>query len=171
MSHLWISLLRLSLPFFPASLVQNCCLPSQKYEDTWEFKDGKIRHFPTSVTCVELAAPMAQQITRSVMMANDVSSVFYTFLLQLSKSLLLKKFSHVDDFSVVLALNENLRQIDLSSLESISGGGVLYFNNPKLCYVGNFSTYLENQTTQHQCIISPFRKDPQACSESCDYHL
>ena len=73
-------------------------------------------------------------------MANDVSSVFYTFLLQLSKSLLLKKFSHVDDFSVVLALNENLRQIDLSSLESISGGGVLYFNNTKHCYVGNFST-------------------------------
>ena len=67
----------------------------------------------------------------------------------------------------MLARNENLRQIDLSSLETISGGGVLSFNNPQLCYVGNLTTYLDGQTTQHQCIISPFRRDPQECSESC----
>ena len=81
---------------------------------------------------------------------------------------LLKNSSHVDDFSVVLAHNLQLRQIDLSSLESISGGGVLVFNNPQLCYVGNLTTYLDNQTTQHQCIVAPSRRDPQICSESCD---
>ena len=79
----------------------------------------------------------------------------------------LKNSSYVDDFSVELSLNLQLQQIDLSSLETISGGGVLFFRNPQLCYVGNFSTYLDNQTTQHQCIISPFRRDPQGCSESC----
>ena len=75
--------------------------------------------------------------------------------------------AHVDDFSVVLVRNLQLRQIDLSSLEGISGGGVFSFNNPHLCYVGNLSTYLDSQTTQHQCIISLSRRDPQTCSESC----
>ena len=80
--------------------------------------------------------------------------------------------SCADDFSLVVARNPQLREIDLSSLESISGGGILYFNNSQLCYVGNFSTYIENQTAQHQCIVSPFRRDPQTCSESCVlYHL
>ena len=80
--------------------------------------------------------------------------------------------SCADDFSLVVVLNSQLREIDLSSLESISGGGILYFNNPQLCYVGNFSTYIENPTAQHQCIVSPFRRDPQTCSESCvSYHL
>ena len=100
-------------------------------------------------------------------MANDVSSVFSTFLLQLSKSLLFENSSYVDDFSVELSLNLQLQQIDLSSLESISSGGVLSFNNPQLCYVGNLTTYLDNPTAQHQCIVPPFRRDPQACSESC----
>ena len=75
--------------------------------------------------------------------------------------------SCADDFSLVVASNLQLREIDLSSLESISGGGILYSANPQLCYVGNFSTYVENPTTQHQCIVSPFRRDPQMCSESC----
>ena len=112
---------------------------------------------------------MAQQITHSVMMANDVSSVFSMHLSAAVKLVcdLLKNSSHVDNFSVVLARNLQLQQIDLSSLETISGGGVLFFRNPQLCYVGNFSMYLDNQTTQHQCIISPFRRDPQGCSESC----
>ena len=76
-------------------------------------------------------------------------------------------FSCADDFSLAVTRNLQLRQIDLSSLESISGGGLLYFNNPQLCYVGNFSAYIEDQTTQYQCIVSPSRRDPQTCSESC----
>ena len=110
---------------------------------------------------------MAQQITHSVMMGNDVSSVFSMHLSAAVKLVcdLLKNSSHVDNFSVVLARNLQLQHLDLSSLESISGGGVLFFNNPQLCYVGNFSTYLDNPTAQHQCVVSPFRRDPQTCSE------
>jgi len=73
----------------------------------------------------------------------------------------------VDDYSLLIFRNLQLWQIDLSSLESISGGGVFFFNNPQLCYVGNLTTYLGDQTTQHQCIVAPSRRDPQACSESC----
>ena len=74
-------------------------------------------------------------------------------------------FPCADDYSLVVAQNLQLWQLDLSSLETISGGGMLFFNNPQLCYVGNFSTYLDNLNAQHQCVVSPFRKDPQTCSE------
>ena len=72
-----------------------------------------------------------------------------------------------DDYSLLIFLNAQLQQIDLSSLESISGGGILFLGNPELCYVGNLSTYLDNQMTQPQCLgrTQPFRKDPQTCSE------
>ena len=75
-----------------------------------------------------------------------------------------------DDYSLVVALNPQLRQLDLSSLETIGGGGLFFFNNPQLCYVGNFSTYLDNPTAQHQCVVSPFRKDPQTCCECAINH-
>jgi len=58
-----------------------------------------------------------------------------------------------------------LQELDLSSLETISGGGVLAFNNPQLCYVGNLSRYLTNPSEQHQCFVSD-RRDPQTCSEN-----
>ena len=72
-----------------------------------------------------------------------------------------------EDYSVSILRNAQLQQIDLSSLESISGGGLLFLGNPELCYVGNLSRYLDDPTTQPQCLSRtlPFRKDPQTCSE------
>ena len=72
-------------------------------------------------------------------------------------------FSHADEYSLVLAVN-SLQQIDFSSLETISNGGIIVFNNFDLCYTGNFSTYLDNPSEQQQCIGSP-RRDEQTCSE------
>ena len=56
-------------------------------------------------------------------------------------------------------------EIDLSSLEEIRGG-LLFFNNPQLCYTGNFSTYLTDASA-HQCISSstPPRRDADECSK------
>ena len=72
-----------------------------------------------------------------------------------------------DDYSLSILRNTRLQQIDLSSLESISGGGLLFLGNPELCYVGNLSMYLDDPTTQPQCLgmSQPFRKDTQTCSE------
>ena len=111
---------------------------------------------------------MAQHLTWGATMANVVSSVPLPFHLQLSYYAY--DLSYADDYSLVVALNPQLRQLDLSSLETISGGGLFYFNNPRLCYVGNFSTYLDNPTAQHQCVVSPFRKDPQTCCECAINH-
>ena len=72
----------------------------------------------------------------------------------------------------MVAVNSRLQQLDLSSLESISSGGLLFYQNPQLCYVGNLSTYLDNPLEQYQCIGStahhhfqPARRDPQTCSK------
>jgi len=73
--------------------------------------------------------------------------------------------SYTVQYSLVVARNSALQELDLSSLESISGGGVLVFNNPQLCYVGNLSMYLTNPSEQHQCIVTSHRRDPQTCSE------
>ena len=72
--------------------------------------------------------------------------------------------SHAVEYSLVVARNSALQELDFSSLETISGGGVLVFNNPQLCYVGNLSMYLTNPSEQHQCVVA-HRKDPQTCSE------
>ena len=101
------------------------------------------------------------------MMANVVSSGPHPKLAKLF--VLIENFlSYADEYSLVVALNPQLQQLDLSSLETISGGGLFFFNNSQLCYVGNFSTYLDNPTAQHQCVVSPFRKDPQTC---CEYTI
>lgn len=71
------------------------------------------------------------------------------------------------DFTLLIAMNSNLREIDFSSLEEIRGGGFVLFNNPQLCYAGNFSNYLADPSAT-QCISKrvPARKDPETCSRS-----
>ena len=73
--------------------------------------------------------------------------------------------SYAVQYSLVVYQNNQLQELDLSSLETISGGGVLIVDNPQLCYVGNLSMYLTNPSEQHQCITSSHRRDPQTCSE------
>jgi len=87
--------------------------------------------------------------------------------------------SHAVEYSLVVAFNSALQELDLSSLETISGAGVLAHNNPLLCYVGNLSTYLTNPSEQNKCITSSHRRDPQTCSEDtvnllvhiCNFYL
>ena len=77
-----------------------------------------------------------------------------------------------DIYSFVL-LNNSFSQIDLSSLEEISNGGVVWNQNVNLCYVGNFSLYVDtdmlNNTGQFavECPNSTFtrRKANDECSE------
>jgi len=88
------------------------------------------------------------------------SSVFK----HINQSLFWATSSHAVEYSLVVARNSQLQELDLSSLESISGGGVLIFNNPQLCFLGNVSMYLTNPSQQHQCIVLD-RRDPQTCSE------
>lgn len=47
---------------------------------------------------------------------------------------------------VINIANTALESIDLSSLESVSGGGVRLINNPSLCYLGNLSYYMTNSS-------------------------
>ena len=72
--------------------------------------------------------------------------------------------SYAVQYSLVVYQNNQLQELDLSSLETVSGGGVLTVDNPQLCYVGNLSMYLTNPSEQHQCIVRS-RRDPQTCSE------
>ena len=60
-----------------------------------------------------------------------------------------------------------LQSIDLSSLQQIQYGGYVLGNNPQLCYVGNFSRYLTDNTSTvcTSTSIVP-RRDPVACSKS-----
>ena len=59
-----------------------------------------------------------------------------------------------------------LQSIDLSSLQQIQYGGYVLGNNPQLCYVGNFSRYLTDNTST-VCLSSSTlpRRDPAACSK------
>ena len=54
-----------------------------------------------------------------------------------------------------------LTEIDLSSLEEVSGGGVFHFNNLELCYTGDILR-LSNHTKN--CVSSP-RRDSEDCCE------
>ena len=83
--------------------------------------------------------------------------------------------SGVDEIFNALCLEENRRysiiiespdlvSIDLSSLESISNGGILLNNNPDLCYIGNLSFYLTDPS-QHVCLLNDTRRDNDSCSK------
>ena len=77
---------------------------------------------------------------------------------------MLLSFVPADEYSLVLALNSDLQEIDLSSLETIRGAGIVFFNNPELCYTGDLSIYLED-SSYHQCVNDGRRKDTTTCRE------
>ena len=53
-------------------------------------------------------------------------------------------------------------EIDLSSLEEIRGGAVLWFNNLNLCYFGDITTYIVNNSLP-SCIVLERRDIDQCC--------
>ena len=62
--------------------------------------------------------------------------------------------------SLVLLVNEALREIDLSSLEEVIGGGIVAFaNNPSLCFSGNLSHFSQ----QPNCIVNYKKADSLCC--------
>ena len=64
----------------------------------------------------------------------------------------------------------DLISIDLSSLRDIHGGGVSVNNNPKLCFVGDFSQYLRNSSAD-LCRGSQHRRPMEECSKCwSDYY-
>ena len=56
--------------------------------------------------------------------------------------------------------------IDLSSLEEIRGGGLVYALNGQLCYTGHLPNYLVDPESQQQCIVDE-RRPPSECSKFC----
>ncbi len=65
---------------------------------------------------------------------------------------------------LVLASNEHLRSIDLSSLRGIRGAGYVIGNNPELCYTGDLSRYLLDPS-HHPVNLPPLRKDFNECGK------
>ena len=51
-----------------------------------------------------------------------------------------------DPVAVIIQGNRNLTSIDLSSLQEVCGGSVVMFNNPQLCYIGEFDLYMKNSS-------------------------
>lgn len=62
-------------------------------------------------------------------------------------------------------VNTHLESIDLSSLESVRGGGVRLVDNPSLCYLGNLSYYLSD-TSFSSCILDGHRRSEDECGKS-----
>ena len=68
-------------------------------------------------------------------------------------------------------LNNDFGQIDLSSLEEISYGGVVWADNPNLCYAGNLSLYVDRDTLNStaefadECPPSSRRRSSDICGE------
>ena len=69
------------------------------------------------------------------------------------------------DSPYVLDLRGNfvLKEIDLSSLEEIRGSGILWNNNPSLCFVGNVTRFVV--TDSPNCVARQ-RGDAAECSKS-----
>ena len=64
--------------------------------------------------------------------------------------------------AVIIQGNTNLTSIDLSSLQEVCGGSVVVFNNPQLCYIGEFNHYLKN-SSQVTCLGSEYARDLDQC--------
>ena len=68
-------------------------------------------------------------------------------------------------------INNSFDRIDLSSLEEISYGGVVWHRNENLCYVGDFGLYVNentlNSTEQFaaECPTSSRRRSNESCSK------
>ena len=79
-------------------------------------------------------------------------------------------FTNADVYSLALLSNE-FQQIDLSSLEEISYGGVVWSNNRNLCYVGDLGLYVNRETLNNtgeffaECLTPSRRRDNDTCSE------
>ena len=64
-------------------------------------------------------------------------------------------------YSIIIS-GTDLVSIDLSSLETVRNGGVRLQNNPSLCYFGNLSYYLTNNSSP-SCILDGYRRSIEEC--------
>ena len=64
--------------------------------------------------------------------------------------------------AVLINGNNNMTSLDLSSLKKVCGGSVVMFNNPQLCYVGEFSYYVEN-SSQVTCLGYQYARESEQC--------
>ena len=69
---------------------------------------------------------------------------------------------HNNPVAVIIQGNRNVASIDLSSLQEVCGGSVVMFNNPQLCYIGEFNQYLKN-SSQMACHGSEYARDSEQC--------
>ena len=64
--------------------------------------------------------------------------------------------------AVLINGNTNTTGLDLSSLKGVCGGSVVMFNNPQLCYVGEFDRYFQN-SSQVTCHGDQYARKPEQC--------
>ena len=77
-----------------------------------------------------------------------------------------------DVYSLAILYN-SFSQIDLSSLEEVGYGGVFWFQNNDLCYVGDLGLYVNRDTFNGTGTLAvecpspsnPRRRDSDTCSE------
>ena len=64
--------------------------------------------------------------------------------------------------AVLIHGNQELIHLDLSSLKKVCSGSAIIFNNPQLCYVGNFDAYFAD-SSQITCLGEEYARDSEQC--------
>ena len=59
----------------------------------------------------------------------------------------------------------DLVSLDLSSLERIENGGIQLVNNPHLCYIGNLSYYITNNSADICIPDDDYRRPAEECGK------
>ena len=65
----------------------------------------------------------------------------------------------------VLIEETDLVSLDLSSLERIENGGIQLVNNPHLCYIGNLSYYITNNSADICIPDDDYRRPEEECGK------
>ena len=69
-----------------------------------------------------------------------------------------------DPLAVLIQRNLNMIRLDLSSLRQVCEGSVVMFNNPQLCYVGDFGSYFST-SSQVMCFGREYAEETEQCSK------
>ena len=74
---------------------------------------------------------------------------------------------HIPDHPVAVLIHSSLEllSLDFSSLKQICGGSVVMFNNPQLCFLGDFNAFFSD-SSQITCLGDRYARDPEQCGNS-----
>ena len=74
---------------------------------------------------------------------------------------------HIPDHPVAVLIHSSLEllSLDFLSLKQICGGSVVMFNNPQLCFLGDFNPFFSD-SSQITCLGDRYARDPEQCGNS-----